>query len=94
MIGLSIVSFAIYAMVLVGLEPNLPTRALLYEAASALFTVGTSLGTTPQLGIPAKLLLCTAMFLGRVGIISLLVGIVGNHNDPPAKFPADNIIIN
>lgn len=93
-IGLSIVSFVIYAMVLVGLEPNLPTRALLYEAASALFTVGTSLGITTQLGIPAKLLLCTAMFLGRVGIISLLVGIVGNHNDPPAKFPADNIIIN
>lgn len=93
-IGLSIVSFVIYAMVLVGLEPHLPTRALLYEAASALFTVGTSLGITPQLGLPAKLLLCTAMFLGRVGIISLLIGIAGTHNDPSAKFPADNIIIN
>ncbi len=93
-IGLSIVSFIFYAIALVGLEPNLSTRALLYEAASALFTVGSSLGVTPLLGTPAKLLLCTAMFLGRVGIISLLVGIVGTHNDSPAKFPTDNIIIN
>ena len=34
------------------------------------------------------------MFLGRVGIISLLVGVVGVHNDPPFRLPSDNIIIN
>lgn len=93
-IGLSIVAYVIFAMALVGLEPGLPTRGLLYEAASALFTVGSSLGVTPLLSIPSKILLCVAMFLGRVGIISLLVGIVGDHTDPPARFPSDNIIIN
>jgi len=93
-IGLSIVSYVIYAMLLVGFEPALSTKALLYEAASALFTVGSSLGVTPFLGAPSKLLLCTAMFLGRVGIISILVGIVGTHTDSPAKYPTDNIIIN
>lgn len=93
-VGLSLVAYTAYAMMIMWLEPALDTRALLYEAASALFTVGSSLGITPQLGIPAKVLLCTAMFLGRVGIISLLVGIVGTHTDPPARFPADNIIIN
>lgn len=93
-IGLSIVAFFFYAMMIMWLEPELDTRALLYEAASALFTVGSSLGITPQLGTSAKILLCTAMFLGRVGIISLLVGIVGTHTDPPARFPSDNIIIN
>ena len=93
-IGISIIAYVLYAMILVGLEPGLPARSLLYEAASALFTVGSSLGVTPQLSVPSKLLLSTAMFLGRVGIISLLVGIVGTHTDPPARFPSDNIIIN
>ena len=93
-IALSIVAYVFFAILLVALEPRLPTRALLYEAASALFTVGSSLGVTPYLSIPSKALLSVAMFLGRVGIISLLVGIVGTHTDPPAKLPVDNIIIN
>ena len=75
------------------LEPALPVKALIYDAFSALFTVGSSLGVTPLLGIPSKILLCAAMFLGRVGIISLLVGVVGVHNDPPYRLPLDNVII-
>lgn len=93
-IGISIVAYVGFSMLLLMFEPNLGTKALLYESASALFTVGSSLGVTPMLGIPAKVLLSTAMFLGRVGIISLLVGIMGTHTDPPALFPTDNIIIN
>ncbi len=93
-IGLSVLAYIFYAMLIMWLEPDLGTRALLYEAASALFTVGSSLGITPMLGTSSKILLCTAMFLGRVGIISLLIGIVGTHTDPPARYPSDNIIIN
>lgn len=93
-IGLSILSLTFYGIMLVGLEPELSPKALVYEAVSALFTVGSSLGVTSALSIPSKILLCTAMFLGRVGIISLLVGVVGVHNDPPFRLPSDNIIIN
>jgi Trk-type K+ transport system membrane component len=92
-IGLSILSLLVYAIVLVGLEPNLPLRDLIYEAISALFTVGSSLGVTPLLSDASKILLSTAMFLGRVGIISLLIGIVGVHSEPPYRLPTDNIII-
>lgn len=93
-IGLSIVSYVFFAMTLIGLEPGLPARDLLYEAASALFTVGSSLGVTHELGSPAKMLLCAAMFLGRVGILSLLAGIAGRATDSPARMPEENIIIN
>lgn len=93
-IALSILSLGFYSLVLVGLEPALPLKPLIYEAASALFTVGSSLGITPLLSVPSKILLCTAMFLGRVGMISLLVGVVGIHTDPPYRLPSDNIIIN
>lgn len=92
-IALSVISYIFYAMVLIALEPSLSAKALLYEAASALFTVGSSLGVTPELGSAAKCLLCTAMFLGRVGIFSLLVGLVGARPESAVRFPSDNIII-
>ena len=41
--------------------------ALMFEAMSALATVGLSTGITPELSAPGKLLLCAAMFLGRIG---------------------------
>lgn len=93
-VTLSIISYLFYAMTLIALEPGLPVKSLLYEAASALFTVGSSLGVTDELGNSAKVLLCTAMFLGRVGVISLLIGIAGRSKESYVKLPTDNIIIN
>lgn len=93
-VAISILAYAVYSMLLIGFEPELGAKALLYESASALFTVGTSLGVTPLLGTASKMLLCTAMFLGRVGIISLLAGIAGSRNRTPVHYPSDNIIIN
>ncbi|MDE6489620.1 MAG: potassium transporter [Muribaculaceae bacterium] len=93
-VALSIFSYLLYSMALMCLEPELPARDLLFEACSALFTVGSSLGITDELSSNSKILLSTAMFIGRVGIISLLTGCAGNRRDMPARFPTDNIIIN
>lgn len=93
-VALSILSYTFYAMTLLMLEPALPAKELLFEASSALFTVGSSLGVTPVLSNASLVLLSSAMFLGRVGIISLLVGLAGRHHDSSATFPADSIIIN
>lgn len=91
---LSIIAYLFYSVLLLSLEPNLPTRSLLFESCSALFTVGSSLGITADLSTGSKILLSTAMFIGRVGIISLLIGMAGNHSDIPVEYPTDNIIIN
>ncbi|MDE5821211.1 MAG: potassium transporter [Paramuribaculum sp.] len=93
-VTLSILSYCFYSVTLLILEPDLPVKALLFEASSALFTVGSSLGVTNQLSAASEVLLCTAMFLGRVGIISLLVGLAGRHHDCEAYYPSGNIIIN
>lgn len=93
-VTLSIAFLAVYTVVVLLLEPALPPKAVVYEVVSALFTVGSSLGITASLSTASKLLLCTAMFLGRVGIISLLIGVTGNRTDRPAQYPTDNIIIN
>ena len=44
---------------------------LYFETVSALGTVGLSLGITSTLSMPAKLILTAAMFLGRLGPLSL-----------------------
>lgn len=93
-VALSILSYLLYSLILMILEPDLPTRALLFESCSALFTVGSSLGITAELGNASKVLLCTAMFIGRVGIISLLMGLAASGKYRPVKYPTDNIIIN
>lgn len=93
-VTLSILAYVIYSILLVFLEPGLPVKGLLFESASALFTVGSSLGVTPELSDASKILLSTAMFVGRVGLLSLLIGLVGQKSDPPIKYPSDSVIIN
>ncbi len=93
-VALSILGYISISMLLVAFEPNISVKALLFESASALFTVGSSLGITAELSDASKILLCVAMFLGRVGILSLLIGFFGQHGEPPVKHPIDNVIIN
>lgn len=46
----------------------------LYEAASALGTVGLTAGVTPQLSLVAKLMIIVFMYFGRVGVLTLSLG--------------------
>ena len=46
----------------------------LYEAASALGTVGLTTGITATLGIPAQVLLIVFMYFGRVGVLTISLG--------------------
>lgn len=92
-IGISILSFSVYALTMLWLEPTMPAKAVIFETASALFTVGSSLGITAKLCAASKIVICTAMFVGRVGIISLL-SIIGTESRSDAQiYPYDNIII-
>ena len=51
---------------------GLPVRACLFETASALGTVGLSLGLTPSLGPVSRAILILLMFWGRVGGLTLI----------------------
>lgn len=93
-VALSIVAVLVYSAVIMILQPELPFPGVMFECFSAITTVGLSLGITPELSDVSKMVLATAMFLGRVGIISVLSGIAGSHRDPSAHLPADDIIIN
>ncbi len=50
---------------------NLPVKILIFEAFSALGTVGWSLGATSQLNEIGKIIVMLAMFCGRIGPITI-----------------------
>ena len=52
----------------------------LYEAVSALATVGLTTGVTTMLSVPAKLLIIVYMYFGRVGILTLSLGFLQNKD--------------
>ncbi|MDE5701717.1 MAG: potassium transporter, partial [Bacteroides sp.] len=68
-------------------EPQVPVMALLFECVSALSTVGSSLNLTPTLGDDSKLLVIVQMFIGRVGMITLMLGIVRQKKHTKYRYP-------
>lgn len=91
---LSIIAFIVFAVTLMILEPDLPTRSILFETVSATFNVGSSMGITSMLSDASKFVMCVAMFLGRVGLISVLTGMFTLRRDASAYYPEDDVIIN
>ena len=76
------------------LEPHASLLALVFECTSALSTVGSSLGLTPALGEAGKLFASLLMFIGRVGVITIVLGFVPPQKHTKYKYPDDNLIIN
>ena len=72
---------------------NLPLSACLYETASAVGTVGLTLGITPQLRIPSQMVLILLMYLGRVGGLTLIYAAVSSKKTGSAKLPQESITI-
>lgn len=72
---------------------NLSLSSCLYETASALGTVGLTLGITPQLHIPSQLILISLMYLGRVGSLTLMYAALSGKKIINTKLPLEKITI-
>ena len=79
--------------VFISVYEDLPLSSCLYEAASAVGTVGLTLGLTPQLHIPSQMVLIALMYLGRVGGLTLVYAAVSTKKTGSAKLPQESITI-
>lgn len=93
-VGVSLSILAVSVTVLTFLEPKMRISALAFEVVSALGTVGLGLGTTPELGSAAKVVLVALMFVGRVGIIGMMMAIVKPQPYRPYAYPQEDVLIN
>lgn len=72
---------------------NLPVLTCLFETASAIGTVGLSLGITPQLSWISHLILIMLMFFGRVGGLTLIFAALSNLQGNSARLPQERITV-
>lgn len=68
-------------------------REALFECASAMGTVGLSMGVTPGLSSASHIILMILMFVGRIGGLSLMLVLAENRRNVPLERPNAKILI-
>ena len=84
--------FLVGGMIISRVE-NLPILTCLFETASAIGTVGLTLGITPGLHAVSKLILICLMFLGRVGGLTLIFATLSANKNTLSKLPLEKITV-
>ena len=72
---------------------GLPMYECLFETASAIGTVGLTLGVTPGLGALSRLILIGLMFFGRVGGLTLIFAALSGAKKTGSKLPQEKITV-
>jgi trk/ktr system potassium uptake protein len=83
LIGASVMAFA----------DNLRLQETVFEAASALGTVGLTVGVSGKAGASAKVVLIVLMFLGRVGPFTFFLFLLSKERKTKLKYPEERIIL-
>jgi trk system potassium uptake protein TrkH len=65
----------------------------LFEAISAFGTVGLSMGVTPALTLPGKLVIIVLMIIGRVGVPAFTYIIAGGGSTKGIQYAEENMMI-
>lgn len=67
---------------------------VIFEVVSAFATAGLTLGLTPHLTTFGQLVIMLAMFIGRVGIYTVMFSILNVHDEAaPYRYPEESVII-
>lgn len=75
-------------------EPHIPLKAVLVEVVAAFSTVGLSMGITPSLAWYSKVVIMFIMFVGRIGLLTLLACFIPESDAKFYNYPTENIPIN
>lgn len=83
----AIVVIVVATLILLETEATGTTNAqgsflkIFFEVVSAYSTCGLSMGLTPDLTIPGKIVICTVMFIGRMGPLFLISAVAKKQDD-------------
>ena len=72
---------------------DLSFSTCLFETASAIGTVGLTLGITPGLGVISQIILMILMFLGRVGGLTLIYAALSGSDKKISKLPQEKMTV-
>lgn len=74
-------------------KPDTDFLTLLFEATSAVSTVGLSMGLTPELSPAGKVLLIIAMYIGRLGTLTAAYALAKKHLSSRYRYPQEKVLI-
>ena len=94
-LSISLIVIGISIMALLIFEPKGTSMLdVVFECFSAYSTVGLSLNFTPTLTEPSKYVIILVMFIGRIGMLNLMIGLMRHINHQFYEYPKENILIN
>lgn len=79
--------------IFIGCAEHMSIVPALFEAASAIATVGVTLGITPDLCVASKAVLIILMFLGRVGGMTIVYAALSTKHPYVSEFPQEKIMV-
>lgn len=94
-------SLCIVATMILSVTESIPNvhrlglEYIVFEVVSAFGTVGLTMGLTPDLTMIGKLVIICLMFIGRVGILTVVFSLItkGRQQEPSIKYPEESIMI-
>lgn len=88
------VSLAVFGGIFISATSPIGFTDALYEAVSALATVGLTAGATSLLSVPARILIIVYMYFGRVGVLTISLGfMMGNKAEDRFQYAQTNLLI-
>lgn len=89
-----LVGLAIFGAVVISATSPIGFTDALFEAVSALATVGLTTGATAALSIPAQILIIIFMYFGRVGVLTISMGfLMGDRASDRFRYAQTNLLI-
>ena len=93
-IAFIMIALAVFGGIFISATSPIGFTDALYEAVSALATVGLTAGVTGSLSIPAQLLIILYMYFGRVGVLTISLGfLTGNRAEERFRYAETNLLI-
>ena len=72
---------------------QVPLMDALFEAASAIGTVGLSLGSTARFSLPCRMILVFLMYFGRVGGLTMIYAFTAGSRAISSQFPQEQVTV-
>ncbi len=87
-----VLTLSVAIMIMCAIEPFSMT-SIVFEAVSAMGTVGVTMGITPELSTASKYIILLLMYAGRIGGLTLMLTLAEKRKQVAVKRPAEQVLI-
>ena len=87
------ITAVLFAAFFISIYDELSLSACIFEASSAIATVGLSVGVSAEASLPSRLILMALMYLGRIGGLTFIYAVQRTYRAPLSKKPVDHLTV-